>query len=265
MARNMGPMDFDGTVGELTFYRLKGVRRVKRKSHVSKKKIKTSPRSQGTRDMNMEFGGASKVTTAIRRSLVMMEKEFGESYLSGALTGRLRAMVSMGEGERGKRVVDLRQHGHNLVGFEFDRLKPLGYSMGLNLLDVQLNATRDLVTWNVPTFDPQGLVTAPSGATHFRFVLAAGQVSNYYYKPSLKGYAPAVIVDKVGTHFYGEPQALNLPLVGPLHMELPVMGILPNPDEVAVVMTAGIQFLELVNGAYYPFEERAAMQIVGVN
>jgi hypothetical protein len=69
MAKQVGPIFMIGTVGDFSFYKSCGQYLVRQKGGPDKKKIKTSPKFERTRENNSEFGACSKTGAFIRREL----------------------------------------------------------------------------------------------------------------------------------------------------------------------------------------------------
>lgn len=93
MARQLGPLFFTGCMGDLCFYKLDGQYYVRMKSSLSSKRIKKDPRFRLTMLHAGLMGQASKIASAVYRSLPE-DKRVHALYRS--LTGRALRLLKEG-------------------------------------------------------------------------------------------------------------------------------------------------------------------------
>ena len=258
-------LKFSGSMGGMTFYQDEKGTVVKQKSEVSKKRIKEHPRSQRTRESNMEMGAASMATKAMRQALNSKKRGFEDQYFSGRLSGQLRRVVGLGEGFPGQRKLDIRKNGSLLEKFEFIRMRPLVYSLGGIKEKPTLNAERNEIYWTSPTLKRKEQITAPDGATHFKFILGAGTVSNYGYSAAKNMYVPLETKFRnVGGFVESEPIGLNQKIIAPIELQIKLTEEIALPEELAALTMVGVSFLRNVNGEMLEMEDSLAMRVLGV-
>jgi|SRR5690554_1515284 len=262
MARNNSFVKLDGTLDGLTFYRKDGANLVKTQSRISKKRIMNDPAFKRTRENMMEFAGASYAGKAFRDGFANMSKLMGDMYLSSRLSGLMRRIVSVGAGNRGERAVDVVSMRDLFKGFEFNKNLPFKSVFYAPYNPPSFSVARDVIDWTVPDFNPDGFITAPIGASHFRLILAAGYVSNYEYLPAMRRYeAVDETANGRGTSVY----SAHLPISGMvgsdtvLQVDLSSLGAIPAST--ALFAGIGIVFYQEINGELYEFAQGNAMVV----
>ena len=139
MAKIAGPLDFNGKLGEISAYKMRGCERtVLRMSYgPSSEAIKTKPSYGTTRRNNKEFGGRSKASHWINEAIRPLKRVI-DYNLSAALNGSLKPVQEADtESEYGKRNVVLWRKPFLLEGmplnrrYSFDSVitSPLTYSV----------------------------------------------------------------------------------------------------------------------------------------
>ncbi|MBK5214931.1 MAG: hypothetical protein JJE55_14890 [Flavobacteriaceae bacterium] len=221
--------------------------------------------TKGTRDGNVEMGGASRAVKALRRTLNSKKRGLEDQYFSGRLSGIMRRVVALGEGVPGQRKLDIRKNGGVLENFEFRRARPLVYSVGGIKEKPTLNSERTEVYWSTPALNSKEQITAPENATHFKFILGAGTVSNYEYSVERKEYTPLEPKFRsLGDFVESEPIALKQKSIAPIKMILKLAEATAVPEEVAVVTAVGVVFFRNVNGELLEVKDSLAMKVLGV-
>lgn len=266
MARIKNDMfKFSGAFGEFSFSQDEFGTIVKQKPTGSKKDIKKSPRSEGTRQGNMEMGGASMAAKSLRLAFTVKKLGLGDRYFCGRLNGKMRKLVMKGDGLLGQRKVDIRKNGAVLEGFEFINARPLVYSIGGIKEGPTLSNNRSEVNWTSPTLNRKQQITAPKEATHFTFNLGAATVSNYQYNSSLKKYLPVEGKFKNLSAFKASnPIDLKQKTIAAETLRVSLSETSGIPDEVAVVVVVGISFFRNVNGEMLEVKDAGGMKILGV-
>ena len=69
MARQSGGLKLEGTIGNIIFYKRNGKYFARQKGGVSKKRFRSAPEFEGSRQAGKEFGRASAISGILRRSL----------------------------------------------------------------------------------------------------------------------------------------------------------------------------------------------------
>jgi hypothetical protein len=256
---------FSGTIGELSFSQDEFGTIVKQKAKVSKNRIKNNPRSRGTRESNMEMGGASKAAKMLRLAFLQNRKDIGDRYFSGRLSGLMRRVVTLGEGLSGERKLDIRKNGSLLEEFEFVNARPLLYSVGGIKEKPTYNKGRNEVVWTSPALNRKEQITAPKEATHFKFIFGAATVSNYEYHADKNEYVPMEPNFRPASVFANsEPIALAQKTIAPVTLPLKITEGIAIPEAVAVVTVVGVGFCRNVNGELLELKDAGGMRVLWV-
>lgn len=96
MAKQSGPVYITGTVAGICYYRLDGKYYTRRKSSLSRKRVKRDPRFARTRKYAELLGQASRVAAGVYRLLPRNKKRLA---LYRAMTGQAMTMLKRGAGE----------------------------------------------------------------------------------------------------------------------------------------------------------------------
>ena len=265
MAKNNSYLKFEGSLGGLTYYEKDGKSLVKVQSRISKSRIERDPAFKRTRENMMEFGAAAKASKALREAISTVVKTMGDTYLSSRLTGVMRRMVSNGIGLRGQRSIDVVANPELLEGFELNKADILSSQFFAPYVKPSLNADRDVITWVIPDFNTDSLITKPEGASHFKMVLAAGLVSEYEYVAALRGYEP---VNEDENAIGKVAFSSEIPLVGMVGSDTTLVvdlglgaAVVPTTATIAAI---GIVFFQEINGQFYELASGNAMKIATV-
>jgi hypothetical protein len=260
MAKYSGIVDLSGTIGNLTFYKRKGVRCVRRPGGFTRERLQTDPGLRRVVEHNSEFGAQSMASKSLRTALSPIK-----NFCDGSLHNRLMRI--------GARVTALTEGVHGQRSVAFSRLKPI-------LNDLQLNADRSLesslsmLIKSEPSparnssrlqldFQVPVAVTAPKGTTHFRLMHALAVTSDIEYEPALDGFIPvAWKVDGLSKHSHSEYISLKEETAHvTFETTLPAAAI---PDNATVVEVVGIDFYQALGTVYEPFRQGRAAMVVGV-
>lgn len=93
MARQAGPFFITGTIGGLTFYHMGGQYYVRRKSSLSKRRVKTDPVFSGLMRHANLLGVASSLSSLVYRSLPRERRDIG---LFRRMTGKAKRWLEAG-------------------------------------------------------------------------------------------------------------------------------------------------------------------------
>ena len=260
MATYSGIVDLKGTIGNLSFYKRKGVKCVRRPGGFTKEQLQTDPRLRRVREHNSEFGAQSRASKSLRTALAPLK-----TFWDGNFHNRLMRI--------GARVTALTEGVHGQRSLAFSRIKPI-------LENLQLNSTRTLESClamlikSVPSdtrnsstlqldIDIPVAVTAPKGSTHFRLVHALGVISDIEYEPALEGFIPvAYNVDRMGAFSHSDYISLKQE-----HASITFetkLDIAKMPDNATVVEVVGIDFYQALASVYEPFRQARSAMVVGV-
>jgi hypothetical protein len=123
MATLQGDIDFTGSIGNLSAYKMRGLDKtiLRSKGGASKKKILKAPEFKLTRQNFTEFSGCAKMGGSIRRSMLVMAPVADYNYtpVLNALAKIIQGLDT--KGMRGERAISLSSHRHLLNGFTLNR------------------------------------------------------------------------------------------------------------------------------------------------
>lgn len=263
MSRQKGIIKLVGNIGGLSFYSSNGEFLARTAGGPTKEQINSGANFIRTRENNNEFGGAAKVSKALRTALSGVLQTMGGSNLAAKLTAVFKSINSRADGVRGQRPIALSANKDLLRGLGLnDRVS---FTSVFNApYSVEANADRNQITLTIPSFIPANFVKAPAGATKFRLSLACGLVSDYSFDEGTQNYEPEnPAQNAVGTAVSGAISPINnTPVDFTLVADIPA-SIIPD-DNVSVVTCLGIEFYQEVSGADYLLAQGNTMQIIGV-
>lgn len=119
-------IEFTGSIGKLSAYRMKGSDKIilRKKAGPSKRQILTSKSFERTRENMAEFPGVGKAVSAIRYVLADV-KHLSEHNFTSSLTSICKKIQVLDpEADRGQRSIFLSQHRYMLAGFRLHKKHP---------------------------------------------------------------------------------------------------------------------------------------------
>lgn len=180
MAIIKNPIQFTGSVGNLTAYTMRGSDKIilRTKGGASKKKIKTSPRFQRTRENNAEFGQCAKVASGIRAAIwpVKHMADYNFTPVLNALAKHVQLMDT--KHERGEREIWFSQHTYLLEGFSLNQKNTFD-SVVRHPLQFHINREAIHATIQLPRLVPGVNLRIPWQYPLFRFVAGFGMMSDH--------------------------------------------------------------------------------------
>ena len=253
------PLGVHGLVAGLVFKKDGTV--TKKPTGLSGAQIRSNPKYLRIRENNQEFSGAAQIAAKLRHSLSFNQVAM-DRYVPSRLTKRFREMVAADTvNERGKRSVLLTADPAPLVDFQFFTLNPVDTRLR-GLYAVAVDTGRTGATLSLPAFNGQADFSFPTGATHVTVGIGVVALSNYHFSPGSKGYTPADPLANgnyayVQSAYFANSAAAVAPVT--LHAALPTGVTLTADDSLVVVLD--LKFWQLLNGAYYFFEQGQGMKI----
>lgn len=176
MAKIDGIVEIQGTVKGVTFYRTKDGMLARAKGGISKKRMKTDPAFQRTRENGVEFGHNAKMSKLLRNSassLLLMAKD---SRVSSRLSQSMSQIKNLDlVSDRGKRQVGIgiqtAEGKKVLQGFDFNNKAVMG---SVFKGEIDLDPVSGIVV--LTDFNPALHLAVPFGATHVSFSTAVAMV-----------------------------------------------------------------------------------------
>ncbi|HLV45995.1 MAG TPA: hypothetical protein VKY32_03025 [Flavobacterium sp.] len=263
MARQKGLMKYVGTIGDVRHFKIKGQQGffAGMVGGPTAEQVKTAPEFERTRENMNEFGGCARAGKSIRTALSALMSKMADSQVTGRLTSVMKKInLEDGTEARGYRKVEISTQRNYLVGFEFD--KRLSINGVFNApYDVTHTVDRDSADFIIAPFNPADLVSAPSGATHFRLINALAVVADFVYNATTGTYDPADNVNnELNEIAYSAYIPLNTAYAGST-LTATLGGSPTLGTDVTVIQCIGIEFFQEVNGEYYSFASGNCLKI----
>lgn len=248
MAKARGILKIRGTLDDLTFYKMKGEHYVRRKSGVSKKRIKKEAVFARTRENNSEFSSCAMAGRRLRTALGPLLFKPKDSRLTSRLLQTLCKIKALDQvSMRGKRTVAKGISGVAgkllLTGFDFNDASPLGRILRVPYVLEEAEGTVTLAD-----FIPSRHLAYPKAATHVSLQLA--QLSLDF---------------ELGTH----KLVLSLPQQLPMQQSAGTVVLstaaITEPLGITLFLFS-VSFYQEVNGIHYSLKngDYSALQIIGI-
>lgn len=242
MAKQKGIIKLEGTLDDISFYKTTDGYLAREKGGVDAETIKNSPRFQRTRENNAEFKEVANAVDLFCKAFREVLLEIPSNDLRKRLMKKMYEILNTDIiSKRGERKVSNGNIGllekfelvQNVRYKHIFRINPyIGVNTGINVAQ--------LITSSL-SFTPRDVIVVPSSATHYRMLIAAGQINfeNGWYKATLK-----------------QPEDKSLDADGdPL---LSLFQVEPNKN-LPLFLAMGIKFGQLINNKFYPVEGGAMM------
>lgn len=250
MARQKGIIKLKGSIGDITFYKSKDGYLAREKGGIDKERFLNDPKFQRTRENAAEFGRAGKASktlcTAIRP---VLNKTQDSRMISRLVKSMMQVIKADAVSDRGLRNV-LDGELALLQGFDFNgnaRLTATLYAQFATSMD---RAT-GLLDVDLQSFIPDSQVLAPGGTTHFRIISAGVEVDF------------ETEVFKLGQSTSAEI-SFDATATGSISLSNDI-GVLNSTKPLFLLL--GIEFLQQVNGSFYPLNNGAfnALNLVQID
>ncbi len=261
MAKYRSIVKITGKVGDMQFSERDGKSRINLAARIKEDPFKGHPRMK---ENAQEFSGAATAAKALRKSLEKVYKVFKDKNAGRRLFTLMKSILNLGAGNRGERIVDFPTNGYNLQDLELNQVDKFANIFRGEITTV-VNADRNEIQVTIEDFHTVDDLSGPDFATHLKFVLAVGSLSNQNYVPTDDKYkstnpsqdglnnieesAPVAIGSMVGTNLVITAQLPGAPVLDP---------------DVSLIAALGIQFLDFVNGQFYVLDSKNAMKIIEV-
>ncbi len=233
MARQIGPLKFLGTIGDLTFYKSQDGYLIKQKSDIPKSRIDTDPNYARTRENNREFTRATKACQLIYSTTRELIANAFDNRLMGRMTKKaIEIIKSDTVNPRGERTISDGQFDL-FNGFEFNIHASLSAVINIPITH-SINRTTGEMQVIIPPFVPVEHIRSPMEATHYRLV-AIGAAFDF---PNLSKVAVKADTD-------------HLPLSGTETDPISLTCTLPANSLLPLFLLLGIEFSQEVNSTHY--------------
>lgn len=259
MAKNNKGNNFTGSIGNLTYYNLKGVGPITREKYgPSKEDMDNNPNFAVTKQNNAEFGGASIVGKALRLGLGQIGKEFQDSTFSGRLAGKIRTVIQQGDGISGQRQCNLHKAPANIIDVPlkktniFSRIWSAPYQC-------TINNQGSAITIFIPKMESHHHTKPPKYAVYFKLTAALSLVSNHQVINNT--YTPIHPQQNgIGNQTQTQPLKLNS-----THTNTTLTLNIPEGKSLAKDLAATIWLgITYLTNDTYPMESQKAMQCIAI-
>ncbi len=267
MARQLGHVNYGGTIGQIRHFKIKGLNGnfAGLKGGATGEQIKNDAAFVRTRENMNEFAGCAMVGKSLRTGLAQIMKQMSDPQLTGRLTGIMKKINLEDQSEaRGYRAILVSAQPQYLLGLNFNRHSSFE-GLFTGEVETATTAERKAVTLNVQPFNTLNNVNAPAGATHFRLVNAITVLSDFAYNATTKVYEPIEpALNETSKITYSDYIELGSSVVTPLS----VVSTLPgNPEmtaNVSLISCIGIEFYQKVGENYYIFSVGNSLKIKNI-
>ncbi len=236
MATQKGVVKLKGAMGDLSFYKGVDGMMVRQASGVDGERIKNAPEYARTRENMAEFGRAGEAGKLLRKAFKNLLLGTADGRVASRLTKvMMQALKADTTSDRGKRNVIDGEVGF-LEGFEFNANSHLESVLSAQLT-VAVDRATGKMTANIANLVPMNNVSAPPGATHFRFVACGAEID---FESGNIVASPAQSSDLVASQ----------KTVSSVELEATVTAGSTHP----LFFVLGITFSQMVNGTAYPLQ-----------
>lgn len=242
MARLTGNFDFSGKLGNISAYKMKGVKDtvLRTKGGAFANKVKHDPAFVNTRRNNDEFGGAATAGKAIRVAFNRV------SHITGSSTGYInkftRALANQDTvSEWGRRAVRFTETRQYLEGFNLCRFLLLNSVLRQQVVS-SINRQAGTASLVIPALVAGINIKIPPEYHFYRFVVMLGVVPDFAHASNVKPYYRPVQAimhgsTEVTTGWFSAKER-----VADQHFDLQLKNNSSLPDCQTLLLTLAIEF-----------------------
>ncbi|MDA3615531.1 hypothetical protein [Polluticaenibacter yanchengensis] len=233
MAQQTGIIKLKGSIGGITFYKLKDGYIAREKAVLSRERIANDPNFQRMRENSAEFGRAGKAVKVLRISLKTLLQNTADNKMFNRLT---KEMIKVIHGDvysaRGQRHVTEGTLAL-LEGFDFNLNRSFSTAFYAPFT-ATIDRRAGMLTVDIPPYVPTQMVLAPSGATHYK-IISSGVEINF--------------ADET---YSADTQSLaELPCTPISTVALTLVNMVTPNSTKPLFLALGIEFFQEVNGTLY--------------
>jgi len=234
MKKQTGHIKLEATIDNLTYYKRNGEYLVKKKSAVSRTRLKYSPQYAAFRQHQRDFGQAAKGGKLIRKAFAPLVQEVADWNCVGRLTKTVLNVIQsdLVNPQEQRRITD--GNLELLRGFEFNAGCTL--SQVLNApFSLREDINIGLLSLEIPGFIPSKQLRSPKEASHFQVVMGVGTM-DFSGCTYLTAFAETAWMPVDGSSGNTISLVCNLSKT------------VPNP----MFVVAGVRFFQAINGIFEP-------------
>lgn len=193
MAIAKGPVQFSGSISNVSFYTRRGSDKViaRSKGGATKEKIKTSVKFEGFRLQQNEWKGCTAFASSLRYTFGGLYR-LADYNLTPVLNGFAKNIQKTDtEGQTGKRAIALSKYRYTLENFNFNRNYPFNTVMKVGITG-QINRETLTARVQIPRINTETDIQNIQRLPYFRIIVALGAVSDLKYNGAAGSYEPTV-------------------------------------------------------------------------
>lgn len=193
MAIVKGPIQFSGSISNISFYTRRGSDKViaRSKGGATKEKIKNSPKFEGFRLQQNEWKGCTSFASMLRYAFGGLHR-LADYNLTPVLNGFAKNIQKTDtKTEIGKRAISLSKYRYTLDGFNFNRNYPFNTVLRVGVVGEIQRETLS-ATVKVPRINTEIDVHNIQRLPYFRLIVALGTISDMRFDEVAKCYEPIV-------------------------------------------------------------------------
>lgn len=199
-------LNIKGRVGDITFYKRGDKTIIRLNEGISRHQVKNMPNMINNRLNRREFVVCSKTASAIYTGFNKLLIEISLKYriTKNNLVSLLRNIQKdFSYLHLGKRTIQIAVQ---LTNYEFTDIK----FSDIARMTIWITSTTTDINIRVPKFNPNLLITAPTGATHYRLIFSIELMEHVTFNATTKNYNRPVVEYKQTE--YGIYQELSTPI-----------------------------------------------------
>ncbi len=245
MAIIKGAIQMTGSIKGVSFYTVRGSDRVimRTKGGASKNKIATSPKFEGLRKQQKEWGGCAKFGSLTRYAFGGLHR-LADYNLTPVLNGMGKNLMKLDTmSETGKRNLRLSAYRQALEGFNFNRNYPFNSVLRVGVT-CEINRETLQATVKVPRINAANDIQNIQRLPYYRLIVVLGTVTDWHYSETEQAYIPAELnlngVSEVYTSEWYQTQGIQNEQAITVQMTEQEQALVT--DEVTVLVSMGIEF-----------------------
>lgn len=249
MAKNVGIVQFTGSIGNVTGTAYNGKVYIQKKGGVPKVRIETDPVFQRTRENMNEFRGVVQGSKEFLTALAGLKRILADKRVFNRLVKVVKKIQLRADGTRGERPIQFATYGQEMVGFQLHDLNALG-SLFAGNVTVSAPQSGKGAAFSVAAFNPKDMFTPPKGATHARLVGAAVLQGDLSYDDLTNSW----IYANGDSGATGIERSTYIDLSSDSQEAISLtatMAGVTDTDGGAVLCVFGVEFYQEVDGNYY--------------
>lgn len=256
--------DFTGRLGPASVYKMRGHDKlvIRSRGGASKRKIKTHPNFDATRNLNREWKLVTEVAAEIRRGLSGL-RPLADYNVSGPLNALVKKIqTSDTVNEKGKRSILFSRYPDFISSFQFNR-QTLFDSIVRQQVEVNIDKPAALATVTVPVLQPAIHFFPNPRYAYYRLAINMEAASDQVWNEESMSYNPVTPLLPEYNYFYTDwvPASSTQPAAN--YQFAPVNeGFSSGPDMI-LILGAGIQYgMPAPDGSIQPVPYAGAARIL---